>query len=150
MPSAVIQRSRDPKPPLCPPPLQGESSTGTHQNLAGLGELCKKTGTLLLVDAVCSLGGVPVSVGGRRGRRMQVVLWLTRNHPVGSGLFGKRCGAQECLSNLSVRAYIPPPPALSTTQLFADAWGIDAIYSGSQKCLSGPPGGAQGLGRVEG
>lgn len=23
---------------------QGESSTGTHQNLAGLGELCKKTG----------------------------------------------------------------------------------------------------------
>jgi alanine-glyoxylate transaminase/serine-glyoxylate transaminase/serine-pyruvate transaminase len=64
---------------------QGESSTGTHQNLAGLGELCKKTGTILLVDTVCSLGGVP---------------------------------------------------------LFADAWGIDAIYSGSQKCLSGPPGGA--------
>eukprot|EP00798_Chlamydomonas_sp_ICE-L_P006579 gene6579-3231_t len=62
---------------------QGESSTGTHQSLAGLGELCKKTGTLLLVDAVCSLGGVP---------------------------------------------------------LFADQWGIDAIYSGSQKCLSAPPG----------
>ena len=38
----------------------GESSTGTHQNLAGLGDVCKKTGTLLLVDAVCSLGGVPV------------------------------------------------------------------------------------------
>lgn len=35
---------------------QGESSTGTHQNLAGLGELCKKNGTLLLVDTVCSLG----------------------------------------------------------------------------------------------
>lgn len=64
---------------------QGESSTGVHQNLAGLGELCHANGTLLLVDAVCSLGGVP---------------------------------------------------------LFADAWGIDAIYSGSQKCLSAPPGGA--------
>jgi len=63
---------------------QGESSTGTHQSLAGLGEVCKRTGTLLLVDTVCSLGGVP---------------------------------------------------------LFADAWGIDCIYSGSQKCLSGPPGG---------
>jgi aspartate aminotransferase-like enzyme len=25
---------------------------------------------------------------------------------------------------------------------FADAWGIDAIYSGSQKCLSAPPGAA--------
>mmetsp|Transcript_19465 Transcript_19465/g.49517 ORF Transcript_19465/g.49517 Transcript_19465/m.49517 type:complete len:419 (-) Transcript_19465:650-1906(-) len=64
---------------------QGESSTGTHQSLAGLGELCRKNGTLLLVDTVCSLGGVP---------------------------------------------------------LFADDWGIDAIYSGSQKCLSGPPGAA--------
>lgn len=64
---------------------QGESSTGTHQNLQGLGEICKRTGTILLVDTVCSLGGVP---------------------------------------------------------LFADAWGIDAIYSGSQKVLSGPPGGA--------
>ena len=64
---------------------QGESSTGTHQSLAGLGEVCKRTGTLLLVDTVCSLGGVP---------------------------------------------------------LFADKWGIDCIYSGSQKCMSGPPGAA--------
>jgi alanine-glyoxylate transaminase/serine-glyoxylate transaminase/serine-pyruvate transaminase len=24
--------------------------------------------------------------------------------------------------------------------MFADAWGVDAIYSGSQKCLSAPPG----------
>jgi alanine-glyoxylate transaminase/serine-glyoxylate transaminase/serine-pyruvate transaminase len=64
---------------------QGESSTGVHQNLAGLGELCHKNGTLLLVDTVCTLGGVP---------------------------------------------------------LFADEWGIDAIYSGSQKVLGGPPGAA--------
>ena len=26
--------------------------------------------------------------------------------------------------------------------MFADDWGVDAIYSGSQKCLSAPPGGA--------
>lgn len=64
---------------------QGESSTGVHQSLAGLGDLCRETGTLLLVDTVCSLGGVP---------------------------------------------------------MFADAWGVDAIYSGTQKVLSGPPGGA--------
>ena len=50
---------------------------------AGLGDLCKKHNALLAVDAVCSLGGVP---------------------------------------------------------LYADAWGVDAIYSGSQKCLSAPPG----------
>ncbi|KXZ49207.1 hypothetical protein GPECTOR_22g797 [Gonium pectorale] len=62
---------------------QGESSTGTHQSLAGVGELCRQTGTLLLVDVVCSLAGVPI---------------------------------------------------------FTDAWGIDCVYGGSQKCLSGPPG----------
>ena len=63
--------------------VQGESSTGVYQNLEGLGELCQKNGTLLIVDTVCSLGGVP---------------------------------------------------------FFADAWGIDMSYSGSQKCLSAPPG----------
>lgn len=64
---------------------QGESSTGVHQSMAGLGELCRANGTLLLVDTVCSLGGVP---------------------------------------------------------MLADKWGIDCIYSGSQKCLSAPPGAA--------
>lgn len=63
--------------------MQGESSTGVYQNLEGVGELCQKNGTLLIVDTVCSLGGVP---------------------------------------------------------FFADAWGIDMSYSGSQKCLSAPPG----------
>ncbi|KAL4426055.1 hypothetical protein ABPG77_007851 [Micractinium sp. CCAP 211/92] len=64
---------------------QGESSTGVHQSLAGVGDVCRKNGTLLLVDTVCSLGGVP---------------------------------------------------------LYADEWKVDAIYSGSQKCLSAPPGAA--------
>lgn len=64
---------------------QGESSTGVHQSLAGLGELCHQHGALLLVDTVCSLGGVP---------------------------------------------------------FFADDWGVDCMYSGSQKCLSAPPGAA--------
>lgn len=63
--------------------MQGESSTGVHQSLAGLGEVCHKQGCLLLVDTVCSLGGVP---------------------------------------------------------FFADDWGVDCMYSGSQKCLSAPPG----------
>ena len=39
---------------------QGEPSTGVQQSLAGLGDLCEKNGTLLLVDTVCSLGGVPI------------------------------------------------------------------------------------------
>eukprot|EP00241_Pyramimonas_parkeae_P006149 CAMPEP_0114247370 /NCGR_PEP_ID=MMETSP0058-20121206/12987_1 /TAXON_ID=36894 /ORGANISM="Pyramimonas parkeae, CCMP726" /LENGTH=393 /DNA_ID=CAMNT_0001360673 /DNA_START=124 /DNA_END=1305 /DNA_ORIENTATION=+ len=38
---------------------QGESSAGTHQQIEGVGELCKATDTLLIVDTVCTLGGVP-------------------------------------------------------------------------------------------
>jgi alanine-glyoxylate transaminase / serine-glyoxylate transaminase / serine-pyruvate transaminase len=63
--------------------IHAETSTGAHQPLAGIGELCHRYGALLIVDAVTSLGGMPVEV---------------------------------------------------------DAWEIDACYSGTQKCLSCPPG----------
>jgi alanine-glyoxylate transaminase/serine-glyoxylate transaminase/serine-pyruvate transaminase len=63
--------------------VHAETSTGAHQPLEDVGALCRRHGALLIVDAVTSLGGVPVQV---------------------------------------------------------DAWGIDACYSGTQKCLSCPPG----------
>lgn len=63
--------------------VHAETSTGVQQPLAEVGELCKKHGALLIVDAVTSLGGVPVKV---------------------------------------------------------DDWQIDVCYSGTQKCLSCPPG----------
>ena len=63
--------------------VQAETSTGTHQPLEGLGALCREFDALLVVDAVTSLGCVPLKV---------------------------------------------------------DAWGIDAVYSCSQKGLSCPPG----------
>jgi alanine-glyoxylate transaminase / serine-glyoxylate transaminase / serine-pyruvate transaminase len=63
--------------------VMAETSTGAWQPLEEISELVHKYDSLLLVDAVTSLGGVPVEV---------------------------------------------------------DAWNIDAIYSGSQKCLSCPPG----------
>jgi alanine-glyoxylate transaminase/serine-glyoxylate transaminase/serine-pyruvate transaminase len=63
--------------------VQAETSTGAWQPLEGLGDLCHEHGALLLVDAVTSLGCVPVAV---------------------------------------------------------DAWGIDAVYSCSQKGLGCPPG----------
>ncbi|MEA5616970.1 alanine--glyoxylate aminotransferase family protein [Cronbergia sp. UHCC 0137] len=40
--------------------VHGETSTGARQPLEGVGELCRKHGTLLLVDTVTSLGGVPI------------------------------------------------------------------------------------------
>ena len=84
-PADVLRRRAGPKPVAA---RQGDSSTGVHQSLAGLGELCHDHGALLLVDTVCSLGGVP---------------------------------------------------------FFADAWGVDAMYSGSQKVLGASPGAPAGL-----
>ncbi len=63
--------------------VMAETSTGAWQPIEEISELVHDAGALLLVDAVTSLGGVPVEV---------------------------------------------------------DKWRIDAIYSGSQKCLSCPPG----------
>jgi alanine-glyoxylate transaminase/serine-glyoxylate transaminase/serine-pyruvate transaminase len=63
--------------------VHAETSTGAQQPLAELGSLCHAHGALLIVDAVTSLGGVPVEV---------------------------------------------------------DRNGIDVCYSGTQKCLSCPPG----------
>ncbi len=63
--------------------VMAETSTGAWQPIEEISRQVHEAGALLIVDAVTSLGGVPVEV---------------------------------------------------------DAWGIDAIYSGTQKCLSCPPG----------
>ena len=63
--------------------VMAETSTGAWQPIEEISKLVHDAGALLLVDAVTSLGGVPVEV---------------------------------------------------------DSWNIDVIYSGTQKCLSCPPG----------
>ena len=63
--------------------VHAETSTGAHQPLEEISRLVHDAGALFAVDAVTSLGGLPLQV---------------------------------------------------------DAWGIDACYSGTQKCLSCPPG----------
>jgi alanine-glyoxylate transaminase/serine-glyoxylate transaminase/serine-pyruvate transaminase len=62
--------------------VHAETSTGVRNQIAPLGEL-QRTDTMLVVDTVTSLGGIPVEV---------------------------------------------------------DAWGVDACYSASQKCLGAPSG----------
>jgi alanine-glyoxylate transaminase/serine-glyoxylate transaminase/serine-pyruvate transaminase len=63
--------------------VHGETSTGVEQSLSGLSDICHAAGSLLIVDAVATLGGVRLPV---------------------------------------------------------DELGIDICFSGSQKCLSAPPG----------
>lgn len=63
--------------------VHAETSTGIHQPLEEIARLCREHDALFVVDAVTSLGGLPLEV---------------------------------------------------------DGWGIDVCYSGTQKCLSCPPG----------
>ncbi|MFC0211950.1 pyridoxal-phosphate-dependent aminotransferase family protein [Paenibacillus chartarius] len=63
--------------------VHGETSTGRLQPLEGIGAACREAGALLVVDAVATLGGVPVET---------------------------------------------------------DAWQLDAVIGGTQKCLSIPAG----------
>ena len=63
--------------------VHAETSTGACSDAKALCEIARRHGALAIVDAVTSLGGVPLEV---------------------------------------------------------DAWEIDAVYSGTQKCLSAPPG----------
>jgi alanine-glyoxylate transaminase/serine-glyoxylate transaminase/serine-pyruvate transaminase len=81
-PQALLDAHRDHPDARLLAVVHAETSTGVLNDVAPLGVL-RDTDTLLLVDMVTSLGGVPVEV---------------------------------------------------------DAWGIDAVYSGTQKCLGVPPG----------
>jgi alanine-glyoxylate transaminase/serine-glyoxylate transaminase/serine-pyruvate transaminase len=78
--------------------VHAETSTGVRSDAGVLCKLARDAGLLTIVDAVTSVGGIPVEV---------------------------------------------------------DAWGADAVYSGSQKCLSCPPGlspvtfGARALARIK-
>lgn len=63
--------------------VHAETSTGAHQKLEEISQIVHDAGALLLVDAVTSLGGLPLEI---------------------------------------------------------DKWNVDACYSGTQKCLSCPPG----------
>jgi alanine-glyoxylate transaminase/serine-glyoxylate transaminase/serine-pyruvate transaminase len=63
--------------------VHAETSTGVLQPLEGLADIVHRSGGLLVIDCVTSLGGLPVTI---------------------------------------------------------DEWGVDVAYSGTQKCLSCPPG----------
>jgi len=77
---AVLQRSGPVKAVAL---VHAETSTGACQPIEPVSRLCRAHNALLIVDAVTSLGGIPIEV---------------------------------------------------------DRWGIDVCYSGTQKCLSCPPG----------
>ena len=50
----------------------------------------------------------------------------------------------SCCADGSLCTQVDAVCSLAGTPLFADAWGIDCLYAGAQKCLSAPPGGSSG------
>lgn len=58
---AVLNRHTEWKLIAC---VHAETSTGAEQPIVPIAELAKQYGALLVVDAVTSLGGIPVEVGG--------------------------------------------------------------------------------------
>lgn len=81
-PETIVSAIRTHRPQLVAM-VHGETSTGQLQSLDGIGAACREVDALLVVDAVATLGGVPVQT---------------------------------------------------------DAWQLDAVIGGTQKCLSVPAG----------
>ncbi|GBF77971.1 aminotransferase class V-fold PLP-dependent enzyme [Paenibacillus sp. 598K] len=81
-PETIVSAIRTHQPQLVAM-VHGETSTGQLQPMDGIGSACREVGALLVVDAVATLGGVPVQT---------------------------------------------------------DAWQLDAVIGGTQKCLSVPAG----------
>lgn len=113
------------------------------------GDLCRKHNVLLLVDTVCSLGGVPLYADAWKVRRWEgggVAVEWGWYRAVHAFLVCCGCGGVVVVAmwllwwwvvwrrHLSVPTH---PPRLSSPWI-----QVDAIYSGSQKCLSAPPGAA--------
>jgi alanine-glyoxylate transaminase/serine-glyoxylate transaminase/serine-pyruvate transaminase len=59
--SALIQAVREQRPRVLAM-VHGETSTGVEQPFDGLTNACREVGALLVVDAVATLGGVPLAV----------------------------------------------------------------------------------------
>jgi alanine-glyoxylate transaminase/serine-glyoxylate transaminase/serine-pyruvate transaminase len=86
--------------------VHAETSTGAQQPLEGLGELCHRHGALLVVDAVTSIGGLPVEVDRH-------------------GIDVCYAGTQKCLSC---------PPGLAPLTLSPRA--LEAVRSRKARCQS--------------
>ncbi|KOB79161.1 Serine--pyruvate aminotransferase [Operophtera brumata] len=83
----------------------GDSSTGTVQNLQGLGELCHKYGALLLVDTVVSLVGVPFFMDDLGVDGVYTSTQKALSGPAGISPVAFSARAEEMINN---RKHLPP------------------------------------------
>ena len=101
--------------------VHGESSTGTLQSLNGMGEACQKNGALLFVDAVCTLGGVPLNVDDQKIDVVYSASQKCLGAPVAPSPLSLSPRAREKLGNRSdsVQSYY------FDMNLVGEYWGVD-------------------------
>jgi hypothetical protein len=104
--------------------VRTRSPRALPKSLAGLGELCKSTGTLLVSPRPCCSHKIRLPDHAMHTR--------PRLHPLLPSVSHAAASTHAQL--------VDTVCSLGGVPLFADTWGVDCIYSGSQKCLSGPPG----------
>ena len=101
--------------------VHGESSTGTLQSLNGVGEACHQNGALLFVDAVCTLGGVPLNVDDQKIDVVYSASQKCLGAPVAPSPLSLSPCAREKLGNRSdsVQSYY------FDMNLVGEYWGVD-------------------------
>ncbi|XP_005411204.1 PREDICTED: serine--pyruvate aminotransferase [Chinchilla lanigera] len=99
----------------------GESSTGVLQPLDGYGELCHRYQCLLLVDAVASLGGVPIYMDQQGIDVLYSGSQKVLNSPPGTSLLSFSNRAKHKVYTRKTK----PGSFLMDIRLLANFWGCD-------------------------
>jgi hypothetical protein len=112
-----------------------------HQSFAGIGDVCRKHGTIFLADTVCSLGGVPffgdawgVDAMYTGSQKARFFLLFVRLCLASMSLY-KRCCDRNYQENLAKRGVSPSVVAVRHSQASPSQRTIDA----AQACADTTP-----------
>lgn len=111
----------------------GDSSTGTVQRIEGLGELCHKYGTLLLVDTVVSIAGVPFLMDEWRVDGVYTSSQKALSGPAGISPVAFSARAEEKINKRSHQ-----PPFYYDMKMLADQWNCYGNTRKYHHTLSAP------------
>lgn len=140
-------------------PMSGTGSAGMETCLVNLIEpgdrvlvgVCGVFGTRM-VEVAKRAGAEVVAVEGEWGRALdpeafraaaagrEFKLLCTVHAETSTGVSQPVDGLRAVADELGAMLLLDCVTSLGGTPLFADDWGVDAVYSGTQKCLSCPPG----------
>ena len=104
--------------------VHAETSTGVCQPMEGIGDLCHEYGSLLLLDTVTSLGGVPIYLDKWKVDLAYSCSQKGLSCPPGLGPFTMNKRAEEKLNNRVGKV----PNWYLDLSLLNQYWGSDRVY----------------------